>query len=41
MLNEVFDDYNNTKNIDNDKLLQLQSFFPDKDIEVLKGFPNA
>ena len=41
MLNEVFDDYNNTKNVDNDKLLQLQSLFSDKDIEVLKGFLNV
>ncbi len=41
MLNEVFDDYNNTKNVNDDKLFQLQMLFSDKDIEVLKGFLNV
>ena len=36
MLNEVFDDYNNAIN-----MLQLQVLFPDKGIEVLKGFLNV
>ena len=41
MLNKVFDDYNNAINVDNNKLLQLQAWFSDKGIEVLKGFLNV
>jgi hypothetical protein len=37
MLNEVFDDYNNTTNVDNN----TSSIVSYKGIEVLKGFLNV